>query len=298
LAGRSSRPILVTGSHRAGTTWVGKMIHASPYTYYLGELFHPGDGRLEGLVNHWFQYVTADSSEKFAEAVGKVLALDFRWPGHTRRWQHGRLALLAFSRRWFGWPRPLLKDPIAVFSADWLARSFPMDVLCLVRHPAAFVGSLKRANWRFDFQNLLVQPRLMEEWLLPYADRLSKPPDNLIEEGALLWLCIYHVLSCQRAQHPEWWWWRVEDISAGPAQAFATIYQQIGLPYSAAVRRQVVAYSDAANPAGGQLHDIRRNSQAAQEQWRQILTAQEINSIRAIVEPVSHRYYSEAEWEK
>lgn len=296
MVGRSKRPILVTGSHRAGTTWVGKMIAASPHTYYLGELFHPSDGRLDGLIHHWFEYVTPESAGAFQARLAEVLALNFRWPGHSRPWQRGRLAALRYSRRFVGWPRPLIKDPIAVFSAGWLAQTFPMDVICLLRHPAAFVASLRSANWRFDFQNFAGQPRLMEEWLAPYAGRITNPPNNPVEEGALLWLCIYHALGCQQTRHPEWHFWRIEDISAEPLAAFADLYQQVGLPFAPAVQKEIVAHSEATNPAGGKLHDIRRNSQAAQGQWRQILRREEIGLIRAIVEPVSHRYYSDAEW--
>ena len=34
------RPILVTGSHRSGTTWVGKTIALSPSVTYIGEPFN------------------------------------------------------------------------------------------------------------------------------------------------------------------------------------------------------------------------------------------------------------------
>ncbi len=30
-------PILVTGTHRSGTTWVGKMLAAGPSTAYISE---------------------------------------------------------------------------------------------------------------------------------------------------------------------------------------------------------------------------------------------------------------------
>src|SRR5439155_664004 len=42
--------------------------------------------------------------------------------------------------------RPLLKDPIAAFSASWLARTFGMATVVVVRHPGAFASSLKRLH--------------------------------------------------------------------------------------------------------------------------------------------------------
>lgn len=274
------------------------MITTSSHTYYLGELFHPGDDQLGGLITRWFEYVTPDTDGKLEAALADRLALRFAWRNRTgaRRWLPSRLVVLRHTRRWFGWPRPLMKDPIAVFSAAWLAETFQMDVLCLVRHPAAFVASLKVANWHFDFQNLSTQPRLMADWLEPYASRITHPPDNLVEGGALLWLCIAHFLTRQQALHPEWQWWRLEDIAENPLRAFAQIFASLRLPYTRRIQRDVKSYSDRTNPATGGLHEIRRDSHAAQSQWRRILSPAEVDRIRAIVEPVSQLYYSDAEW--
>ena len=37
---------------------------------------------------------------------------------------------------------PLIKDPIAIFSADWLADKYDMNVVVLSRHPLGFISSL------------------------------------------------------------------------------------------------------------------------------------------------------------
>ena len=41
--------------------------------------------------------------------------------------------------------RVVMKDPLAFFSAEWLMQNFGMTVVVLIRHPAAFVASLKAA---------------------------------------------------------------------------------------------------------------------------------------------------------
>jgi hypothetical protein len=300
--GRNTNPILVTGSHRAGTTWVGKMLALSVRTCYLGEILRPGNRLLDGeRVPHWFLYVTAETGGALFGPLHRILSFDFTWPKRRglRRLVPSRLALFRRTRRWFGLPRPIMKDPIAAMSAEWLAGAFQMDVLCLVRHPAAFVASLKRVNWRFDFTHFLHQPRLMEDWLHPFAGLLSQPPDDIVEEGALLWLCIYHVLSGYLQRHPEWACWRLEDLSADPLAAFARIYAQLGLPYTARIRRRVAGYSAATNPAEAPIadpHYIRRDSRAAQSQWHDLLAPQEVLRVRRVVEPLASRFYSEADW--
>lgn len=49
--------------------------------------------------------------------------------------------------------RLLIKDPLAYFSSKWFAKSYDMDVLILIRHPAAFAASLKQQGWYFPFSH-------------------------------------------------------------------------------------------------------------------------------------------------
>jgi hypothetical protein len=35
------KPILVTGSHRSGTTWAGQMVAAAPHTAYIHKPLNP-----------------------------------------------------------------------------------------------------------------------------------------------------------------------------------------------------------------------------------------------------------------
>lgn len=294
------QPILVTGIHRGGTTWVGKMLAATRETYYLSEVF-PLDSELlpSGLINYWYPYFTAESRQALIDPVNRVLSFNFAWPHRTRWFLPDRLIALRLTRRWLGLPRPIIRDPFTAMIADWLADTFQMNVLCLFRHPAAVVTSLQRVNWRFDFKNFLEQPRLMEKWLHPFAAQLIRPSDNFIENGALLWLCVYHVLASQLEHHPEWLVWRLEDIAAKPEDAFQTIYQRLGLAYTQRIRRRVWQYSNDSNPTQAtdqDRHFIQRNSRAVQAMWRTALTADEIKRIRRIVEPVSSRYYSDADW--
>jgi hypothetical protein len=253
------------------------------------------------LLTHWYKYITIKNGDAFIEPLSRILALDFTWPGRKgiRRLFPSRLVALKYTRRWFGLPRPIMKDPIAAMSAEWLAETFQMDVICLLRHPAAFVASLKRLNWRFDFNQFLDQPQLMEECLHPFADQLARPPADMIGEGALLWLCIYHVLTSYIRRHPEWAYWRIEDIVVDPVSAFELIYAELDLPYTSRIQYCITEYSRPANPAeapANDPHHIRRNSRAAQAQWRQLLTPREIACIRHVVEPVAHKYYSDMDW--
>ena len=99
--------------------------------------------------------------------------------------------------------RVLLKDPFALFSAAWFSRRFDTQVVIVLRHPAAFVSSLKRLNWSFDFADLLAQPALMRDYLAPFRQEMESAPDDLIGQASLLWRIGTHTISQLKMKHPE-----------------------------------------------------------------------------------------------
>ena len=85
--------------------------------------------------------------------------------------------------------------PLACMASEWIHRTFNMDVIVLIRHPAAFVLSLKRLNFRVDFNEFLKQKELMDDYLNKYTNLFKNRVEfSIIEEGAILWNCIYSVL--------------------------------------------------------------------------------------------------------
>jgi hypothetical protein len=301
-AGQNKHAILVTGAHRSGTTWVGKMLACSWRTWYIGEILRPDTQLLRDVpVRHWYQYITASNGNLFAGSVARILALNFV-PPHRRaflRFLPSRLLILKRTRNWFGLPRPIVKDPFLAFSLEWLAETFQVDIICLIRHPAAFVASLRTVNWRFSFQNFVDQPDLVGDWLYPFAAQLEDPPEDPVEEAALLWLCINQVLTSLIGTHPRWKLWRLEDLGANPLQEFQAVFEHVKLPYTRRIRQSIESYSTSGNivePPPDDPHVIRRDSRAVQQRWQSLLSSNEIARIRNIVEPVSHAFYSDSEW--
>jgi hypothetical protein len=72
-------PILVTGTHRSGTTWVGKMLAADALTAYISEplnvLHRPGVFRAK--VTHWYQYVCEENEHEFIPAYQELIEFDY-----------------------------------------------------------------------------------------------------------------------------------------------------------------------------------------------------------------------------
>lgn len=74
--------------------------------------------------------------------------------------------------------RTAIKNIIALISADWLYKTFNLDVVMLIRHPAAFVASFKVKQWNFDFSNFSSQLPLFKPELLKYESAVMEVVEN------------------------------------------------------------------------------------------------------------------------
>ncbi len=65
----SRKPILITGSHRSGSTWVGKIIAEAPSVIYIHEPFNvdfpPGAGVCNVKFEYWFTHITRENETGF-----------------------------------------------------------------------------------------------------------------------------------------------------------------------------------------------------------------------------------------
>ncbi|HIP71582.1 MAG TPA: hypothetical protein EYH05_09335 [Anaerolineae bacterium] len=310
-----TKPILVTGSHRSGTTWVGRMLAAAPSVMYIHELFNPTLARKNRGIcrirfDSWFTYISAANEQDYYQEIRQALELRYNLPAKLQTVRSRRALQRAIrERNQFAQSRrerarPLLKDPIAFFSAEWLAARFAMDVVVLIRHPAAFAGSLKVKNWRFPFSHFLEQPLLMEAYLHPYEAEIAQfaqKEQDIVDQAALLWKLIHYVILQFQQKRPDWLFVRHEELSQNPAAGFRFLFTQLGLDYSAEAARTVQAHSApgmALLPANeDQLFTaLRRDSAANVWTWKERLTPAEIGRVRDRVAEISQAFYTETEW--
>ena len=287
---KTNQPILVTGSPRSGSTWVGEMLSWPLEVKYLSEPFNPQYGLK--IFKSWFVYINNDNEKDYIADIAKLLKFkgDYRLTLPALKYWSNRFYPLT--------KRPLLKDPIAGFSSDWLAKKFNMQVVVLFRHPAAFYASLKRVNWHFDPAKLLKQNNLMADHLEPLRDLIAKANKSYAEEVATAWLCIYSVLDKYLAKNSQWIMKRHEDLSLNPLGEFRDLYDKLSLKFSKRVEKKIIKYSSGKSSEPTKVMDLKRNSSAVVKQWFNHVDQEELNTIKNITGDLALKYYPEKEWLK
>jgi hypothetical protein len=284
------RPILVTGSHRSGSTWVGRTLALDSHVAYIHEPFNPiyDRSRMSPLPPVAFVYVHPGNADEYRAAVDRVVGFSLRTQptsraGVVRRPQRavrvaGEVLIDRVLRR-----RPLVKDPLALFASPWLANEYGMDTVVLVRHPAGFVSSLLELGWRFGYRNLATQRELLAGPLAAEAEtieRLAADRPEPLAEAAHLWR-ILHRFIAGVTPTDAWRVYRYEDIAAQPLAQFGALYERLVLPLSPAIERKLAGMNESADRAAS---------------WHDRLGAADVARIRELTDDVASRWYADDEW--
>jgi len=303
----SDKPILVTGAHRSGTTWVGKMLALAPGVAYIHEPFSPrtAAGLSPAGFDRYFTVVTSENQARYRPGLEQTIRFRYGLGAQLHSLRGGRdLAriprdLVRVERARLSGARPLVKDPIALLSAEWLAETFGMDVVVLIRHPAAFAASLKRLGWKHSFANFIQEGRVPEV-VRPYEAEIrqqAERPGEILAQAALLWRLLYNAVDGYRERHPDWAFVRHEDASAEPVATFERLYAQLGLDLTPAAKEAIVRASAPDNPAElATPYAVELDSAASIGRWREDLTAEEVETLRERTRDVWPRFYSDDDW--
>jgi hypothetical protein len=307
----SNNPILVTGAHRSGTTWVGKMLAANQKTAYISEplnLLHRS-GVCRAEVQHWYPYICQENEANFLAPLQETLRfsyhpwLEIKSIKSTKDLMRMARDATIFLRARTLHQRTLLKDPFALFSIPWFIQRLQCQVVVVVRHPLAFVSSLKRLKWSFDFNHLLKQPLLMRDLLTDFHTEMTsllQQPNDVIAQGSLLWRILYQVASSYQEQYPTIQVIRHEDLSISPIEHFSRLYASLDLPFTTPARSAILRSTRGENPSElstKRVHAVKLDSQANLQNWKKRLSTAEIAQISQLTRPLTTQYYPEFEWE-
>jgi hypothetical protein len=194
-------------------------------------------------------------------------------------------------------PRVLVKDPIALMSAGCLYEKFQFKVICMIRNPFAFVGSLKVAGWNFDFESLRQQENLMKNCLGDYGDRIEYicrrgHSSDFIDRAALLWNILHSVILQYKKQYPNWLFLRHEDVAANPIQKFEEIFHYLDLGMDGRIRSYIEDYTSDRNSEKIETISYRpRDSRSTLQTWKKRLSETEIARVQALTAEIASQFY-------
>ena len=302
-------PILVTGIHRSGTSWVGKMLATAPELVTLYEPFnydYYNPHRCNLKFPYRYTYITHENEKQYYEPLKRAIQLHFNIWGNQKTFSFQEWKNILKEKRNYSYLRSqghvtLLKDPFALYSAPWLAKQFDMQVVVMIRHPAAFAGSIKRFGWHAPFSDLLAQPLLIRDYLHPFIDkiRLYRTAD-IIKQAALLWKIIYTTVYQYKQQYPHWHFLYHEDISRFPVERFESLYKALNLTFSLEVVKVIEDHSNSQNPSSApektSALNFKLNSRVNIWNWKQRLTINEIRQVRQETSGIWELFYTDNDW--
>jgi hypothetical protein len=288
------------------------MLALSPRLNYIHEPFNPGIASNREICkvqfHHYFTYICDENESEYLEAIKQLLEGRYNLPGGLLSVR----SLRGFAKTIGKWRKftvqrsggvvPLIKDPIALMSMDWLNRRFDMHTIVMIRHPAAFVSSMKRLGYASHPEKwALSQPLLMRDYLEPFEkeiNALQKEKHGVIERAALTWKMHHYVISQYQKEHNDWCFLRHEDISQNPVDVFEQLYRGIGITFSPEIKQKIDEHSNKSNPerAPGKERSIKLNSQENIFSWKYRLTPAEIEAVRERVDEVATYFYSDQDW--
>jgi hypothetical protein len=270
---------------------------------YIHEPFNPltPPGVSGAPFDHFYTYITDENARPYLDGLQRTLSFQFNWGPELRQIRGPRSAVrslqaaASFHRGRRHRARPLLKDPIALLSAEWLADRFDLDVVLVVRSPLGFAASLKRLGWNHPFDFWAADASRMKVVLDGFETEVrtyAETPPDIVSQAILLWRILNCTVHRLHDAHPEWSLVRHEDLSRDPLGGFRALYTALGLEWTTAVAAAILAHTATGNPPEvREAHGIRADSARNVEAWRHRLTEDEVRRIRAGTADVARLFY-------
>ncbi|WP_108668231.1 sulfotransferase [Euzebya rosea] len=297
-------PIFVTGANRSGTTWMGNVLSLAADVAYVHEPFSPSLDPAVGRIPTRAHFTHATTLEAVQQAaLDRLLAGRVPNPAGWRRdvtaWKPFGMAVrevgraVARRRR-----RVLIKDPTACLLAPAVHEATGGPVVFMVRRPEAYVSSITRLGWGFDFTVWATDERLMG-LLGGVADEVARAAATdlpIFDQAITIYNGIYTMADRFRADHPDWLFLRHEEMAADPLETLPPVYERLGLDWTPEVVRAVErdnVRAPSKDIAPAEFRTVVRQSSATVDTWRARLDDDEADTIRARTHAVASLFYDD-----
>lgn len=283
--------ILITGTHRSGTTWVGRTIEQTRKVNYIHEPFNVAypNAQLAIQFEYWYTHYESSPRQREIEiAFDRLFLRNIFSRSVDACWREGAgvkmpARFLKHLTRNILNPRILVKDPIALLSAGWLYEKYDLDVVCMIRSPVAFAGSLKKAGWDFDFAHLHKQKLLMRTVLRSYASEinsLANGSGDFIDRICLLWNVLHHVILDYQDRYPAWLFVKHEDLVNNSLPEFERIFSHLKLNMNEDIIKYISDFTSGDNLAETTSTEYQpRNAKESLDNWKMRLSSEEVDRV-------------------
>jgi len=297
---RGMGALLVTGMHRSGTTFVGKILSESPEVVSLHEPFN----REFGISGVDVVY-PSDLNDCLRGQIGQVLTLNFKVtrvaPGDSflksiaRGFVGGRTNIDKYKAKWQIFKSTeiktlIIKDPFLILNCAQLADGFGISSVVTLRHPVAIWRSIRRMNWVFDFE------KFANEVIVKRYTHLTRIEINKlseVEKFSYLYLILYSsALEASKVSNMIHLV-KHEDICINPIDMFSNMATKVDIKFTDSMRQLVYqkTSSDKAQYDNDKLHNFDRDSKALAWSWCDAEYSEEEDIIREICGDIVDELY-------
>lgn len=279
--------ILVTGSHRSGTTWVGKMLTIDKRNVYIHEPNNFDDSVKfnKFKTNYWFEYLQKEQIFELNKDFQKL-----KYPLFVNLKRSKSLKDLLKSIYYFlnylvlniqGNYNIVLKDPISIFNIQNYI-DYGYKIVLTQRNPFSFISSLHVKKWNFDFNHILSQEKLMLTFPLEIQKQIKSYSNSknipIIDQGILLWNIFTSFIS--KIDQENLIIVNHEQLSLNPLDEFKELYNKLGLSFNQDI--ECVIHKTTMNskvPKNEKSNDLIRNSKKNLYSFKRRLNEAQIKHI-------------------
>lgn len=256
--------ILVVGSGRSGTTWLGNIIGSCQG--FLS-LFEPFDYRHVPQINtsSLRLYIKHDESSHYLDKT-----IENIFSGKIRNdW------ILSQNTRKLTW-RILIKEIRANLFLGYVKNRFGNPIVFITRHPCATVLSRLESKWETHLDTFLKQTELMEDYLHPF-DNLINNAKNDLEKHTIMW-CVENLVPLKQLIKEQFVFCAYEYLVIKTNEEVNRIFDMLGLRVPSGINETISKPTTVSS---------NRNKLTCEENmlryWKAKLRKDEIRSILDIV---------------
>lgn len=273
--------ILVAGTGRSGTTWLGNIIN---YRNDYRDMFEPfvSEYTKECQGFHYKQYIRADSHNKhFLETARKILSGNIK-----NQWVN------RYNKKFFCEKR-LIKEIRANFFLKWIKNNFPsIPIIFIIRHPCAVAYSRIKLGWRTYLEDIVAQEDLVQDYLVDYIEDIKSAKSDF-EQQVYLW-CVENYVPLKQFNKGEIYFLFYEHLCLDPPGEIKKLFSWLGKEYNSQVEKTAKTPSEVSTKQSAIV-----TGESLVNSWKKKITKDQVSNTMRILEKFGfERLYDELPYPK